>query len=66
MTPQDKAFRDQVAITVMSICMSDFSRQVSSGSMPMQDVPKAIETISRIAYDTAAAMLKARAARSRK
>ncbi len=60
MNAQDKAFRDQVAITVMSICVGDLSRQITGGAMPMIDVPKAIEAITALAYSTADAMLKAR------
>lgn len=60
MTAQDKAFRDQVAMTVMSICVGDLSRQIAAGSMPMGDVPVAIQRIAALSYETAAAMLKAR------
>lgn len=60
MNAQDKAFRDQVAITVMSICVGDLSRQIAANAIPMADVPKAVETITALAYSTADAMLTAR------
>lgn len=63
MTAQDKAFRDQVAMTVMSICVGDLSRQIASSHLPMGDVPRAIERIAALSYETADAMLKARKAK---
>lgn len=63
MTAQDKALRDQIALNVMNICVSDLSRQLSDGRMPIDDAEKAVDFITRFSYATADAMLKARKAK---
>lgn len=60
MIAADKAFRDHVALTVMSSCMADLSRQISDGKMPKMDVDTAIDFITMLAYTTADSMLRAR------
>lgn len=58
--PADRAFRDHVAVEVMRICMVDLSRQLSGGSMPMQDGPLAVAFVTRLSYDVADSMIRAR------
>jgi hypothetical protein len=61
MTSKERAaFRDHVAIQVAGICMTDLSRQLSGGGMPIGDAPKAVGFISTLAYQMADAMIEAR------
>lgn len=52
--------RDHIALQVTAICMGDLSRQLSGGTMPINDAPKAIATIAGLAYAMADALIEER------
>lgn len=62
--PKDQAFRDEIAARVLTVCVSDLSRQLSNMTMPIDQAPRAIEFISWLSYHAADAMLAARERKS--
>lgn len=63
LSADDNETRDRLAHHVMSVCVTDLSRQLAEGDVKIEDAPRAVNFIAALSYLMADAMLRARDAK---